>query len=244
MPFTFSHPAIILPLTLFPRKWFSLSGLIIGSLTPDFEYFIRMKIAGYYGHTIAGLFWFDLPLAILLAFIFHGIVRNSLIDNLPFILKSKFIIFKKFCWNSYFAKNWFIVIVSVLIGAASHLFWDSFTHHNGYFVENISFLEHNFYLFGKLIPVYKIAQHLSSLIGLIIVAYSMLNLTSDNKTEQSIDLKYWFCITILSAIILTIRFLVCNDLDLIGNFIVSCIASILLALILTPFVIRQISHSS
>ncbi|WP_240482010.1 DUF4184 family protein [Flavobacterium psychrophilum] len=39
MPFTFSHPAIILPLRYLPRQWFSLTGLIIGSLTPDFEYF-------------------------------------------------------------------------------------------------------------------------------------------------------------------------------------------------------------
>ncbi|WP_262496247.1 DUF4184 family protein [Flavobacterium piscis] len=39
MPFTFSHPAIILPLKYLPKNWISLTGLIIGSLTPDFEYF-------------------------------------------------------------------------------------------------------------------------------------------------------------------------------------------------------------
>ena len=39
MPFTFSYPAIVLPLTYLPRRWFSLTGLIIGSLTPDFEDF-------------------------------------------------------------------------------------------------------------------------------------------------------------------------------------------------------------
>lgn len=27
MPFTFSHPAIVLPLTFLPRQWFSLTGL-------------------------------------------------------------------------------------------------------------------------------------------------------------------------------------------------------------------------
>ncbi|WP_113654854.1 DUF4184 family protein, partial [Pedobacter namyangjuensis] len=30
MPFTFSHPAIVLPLTYLPKKWFSLTGLVIG----------------------------------------------------------------------------------------------------------------------------------------------------------------------------------------------------------------------
>jgi hypothetical protein len=30
MPFTFSHPAIVLPLTFLPRQWFSFTGLVIG----------------------------------------------------------------------------------------------------------------------------------------------------------------------------------------------------------------------
>ena len=44
MPFTFSHPAIVLPLVRKSGHWFSATGLIIGSLTPDFEYFMRMRI--------------------------------------------------------------------------------------------------------------------------------------------------------------------------------------------------------
>jgi hypothetical protein len=55
MPFTFSHPAIILPLAYLPKKWYSMTGLVIGSLVPDFEYFLRMSMAGYHSHTIAGL---------------------------------------------------------------------------------------------------------------------------------------------------------------------------------------------
>lgn len=52
MPFTFSHPSIVLPLTYLPKKWISLTGIVIGSLTPDFEYFLRMKIQSTYSHTI------------------------------------------------------------------------------------------------------------------------------------------------------------------------------------------------
>lgn len=104
MPFTFSHPAIILPLTYLPKKWFSLTGLVIGSLTPDFEYFIRMRIKSDYSHTIEGLFWFDLPLGLLIAFIFHNIVRDSLFDNLPTFLNSRISKFKQLKWNEHFKK--------------------------------------------------------------------------------------------------------------------------------------------
>ena len=104
MPFTFTHPAIVLPLTFLPRKWYSLTGLVVGSLTPDFEYFLRMRIESNYSHTLSGLFWFDLPLGILLTFIFHNIVRDNLYDNLPFIFSSRLIKFKEFNWNNYFNK--------------------------------------------------------------------------------------------------------------------------------------------
>src|ERR1700693_4633907 len=122
MPFTFSHPAIVLPLTL-KKIRLSATGLIIGSMTPDFEYFIRMRNVSKYSHTYAGLFWFDLPLALLLCFIYHTIVRNSLFDNLPIFLKERFIIYKNFQWENYFQKNWKVVCISILIGAASHIVW-------------------------------------------------------------------------------------------------------------------------
>ncbi len=138
MPFTFSHPAIILPFALFPKDKISMTGLVIGSLSPDFEYFIRMKIQSDYSHNLVGLFLFDLPMSILLAFIFHNIVRNTLYENLPKFIKSKLIRFMQFNWNQYFIKNYFAVIISILIGAVSHIFWDSFTHFEGYFVNTIS----------------------------------------------------------------------------------------------------------
>ena len=47
MPFTFSHPAIVLP---FSKKWFSLTALVTGSIIPDFEYFFKMKGHSDYGH--------------------------------------------------------------------------------------------------------------------------------------------------------------------------------------------------
>jgi hypothetical protein len=40
MPFTLAHPAIVVPLAL---QRLILSALIIGSMTPDLEYFIRLS---------------------------------------------------------------------------------------------------------------------------------------------------------------------------------------------------------
>lgn len=238
MPFTFSHPAIILPLTYLPKKWFSLTGLIIGSLTPDFEYFLRMRIKSNYSHTLDGLFWFDLPLGLFLAFIFHNIVRNSFFDNLPNFLKSRFLKFRQFNWNEHFKINWFVVIISIFIGASSHIIWDSFTHENGYFVETIPILTNNIELLGVKIPILKILQHSSTIIGGLIIAFAIYKLPKSKVDNGNINLKYWTILVSLILIIIAIRLLFGFDIKQYGNLIVISISATLISLILTPIIMR------
>lgn len=238
MPFTFSHPAIVLPLTYLPRQWFSLTGLVIGSLTPDFEYFLRMRIKSNYSHTIDGLFWFDLPLGLLLVFIFHNIVRNSLFDNLPTILKSRFSAFRQFDWNGHFQKNWLVVIISILIGAASHILWDSFTHDHGYFVMIIPTLQNSVDLFGRQIPILKILQHTSTLIGGLVIAFAIYKLPTNKTEKESINLKFWIVVIGLTLTIIAARFLTGLELKQYGNVIVTMISAGLISLIIAPFLTR------
>lgn len=239
MPFTFSHPALVLPLTYLPRKWFSLTGLVIGSLTPDFEYFLRMRIKSNYSHTLDGLFWFDLPLALLIAFVFHNLVRDKLFDNLPVFIKSRLLVFKLFNWNAYFKKNWFVVLISILIGSASHIFWDSFTHDTGIFVKAIPALQKSVNIIGTQILVLKIMQHTSTLIGGIVILFAFYKLPKNKIENQNINLKYWILFSCLSFSIVTLRILTGLDLHQYGNVIVSAISSILISLILTSFLIDK-----
>lgn len=238
MPFTFTHPAIILPLTYLPRKWFSFTGLVIGSLTPDFEYFLRMRVKSNYSHTLEGIILFDLPLGLLLAFTFHNIVRNSLFDNLPTFLKSRFSTFKQFDWNRFFCKNWLIVIISILIGTASHLFWDSFTHNHGYFVEAIPSLTNTINIFGGQIPIFKILQHSSTLIGALVIALAFYKLPQDNSVNKKINLKYWTIFAGLTLTIISIRILNGLEIKQYGNVIVTAISAGIISLILTPIETR------
>lgn len=239
MPFTFSHPAIVLPLTFLPRQWFSLTGLVIGSLTPDFEYFLRMRIQSDYSHTISGLFWFDLPLGILLAFIFHNIVRDSLFDNLPTILKSRLTKFKQFDWNNYFKKNWLVVAISVLIGAASHIFWDSFTHDHGYFVQTIPVLTNTVDIFGRQVPTLKILQHSSTLLGGLVIAFALFKIIPDKNVTGQSNIKYWGILTTLTLTIIAVRLLSGLDYKLYGQVIVTAISAGLISLTLTPWLTGQ-----
>lgn len=238
MPFTFSHPAIVLPLTFFSRKWYSFTGLVIGSIVPDFEYFLRMRIQSDYSHTFLGLFWFDLPLGIILAFVFHNLVRDSLIDNLPYSFKTRLVKYKSLRWNKYFRINWLVVITSILIGVISHLFWDSFTHDNGYFVQIMPILKETIDWNGMQISNLKILQHSSTLFGGIIILFALFKLPSDNNITTKLNIKYWIVFTFLTFAITVLRLLCGFDYSLYGHVIVSVIAAGLIALVLTPFLIR------
>ena len=240
MPFTFSHPALVLPLKFLPRQWFSMTGLIIGSLTPDFEYFIRMRIQSDYSHTIGGLFWFDLPLGIIIAFIFHDIIRDSLFDNLPIFLKSRFTPFKQFNWNQYFKSHWFIVSVSILIGAFSHIFWDGFTHEHGYFVKTIPILSQTTELFARQIPILKIIQHTSTFLGGLLIAIFILKLPKEKNIKRKINRNYWAIFIVLTIIIVAVRLITGLNYKLYGHVIVTGISAGIISLIATPYLlIRQ-----
>jgi Domain of unknown function (DUF4184) len=239
MPFTFAHPAIVLPLTYLPRKYYSTTGLVVGSMAPDFEYFIRMKILSIYSHTFEGLFIFDLPIAILISFLFHNAIKNALFDNLPNYLSSRLNHFKAFHWNHYIQKHWIIVIISILIGSISHLFWDGFTHEHGFWVKQFPFLLNTTPILNWNIVNYKLLQHSSTIIGGIVIIGAIIPLRP-TTTISKINWNYWITIFIISAMILSLRILIGSlKIAQIGNIIVTIIAALFIALILTPIVLKK-----
>lgn len=238
MPFTFSHPAAVLPLTFLPRRWFSLTGLVIGSMAPDFEYFIRMKVHSSYSHTWTGVLLFDLPLAVLLSFIFHIIVRNDLIDNLPPVFKSRLAAFLLFQWTDYFKSNVFVVLLSSIFGTITHVIWDSFTHLNGHSVEAIGGLQDTLVLVGHEVPVYKILQHTSTIVGGLSIVYALFRLPVVSLTKTQTRQGYWLSVTVTTLTVIAFRVWLGQSSNFIGNIIVTAIAGGLIGLILTPQVLR------
>ncbi len=234
MPFTFSHPAIILPFTCVWKKRFSATALIIGSIAPDFEYFIRFHNASYHSHTWAGVFWFDLPAGLILCFVFHDIVKTTLILNLPAFLRNRFVAFLDFNWKGYFLRHWFIVLYSLLLGIVSHLLWDRFTHQSYRFFNVVPGLKDS--LDPDFHPnlVYRLIQMSYSAFGLLVIAWTVWRLPVKEGFVDIRDIKaYWllfgfFAISIFGVSILATGF---EYVD----WITSPISSGLIALGITSF---------
>ena len=239
MPLTFCHPAIVLPLKKLKPNWFSMTGLIIGSMSPDLEYFSRMEILATHSHLFLGVLYFDLPIALIYCFVFHLFVRNILINHLPDFFKERFAQFLNFDWINYLKKHWIIVIVSIIIGAYSHLFWDACTHEWGYFAKLIPALQEVWFTKPIEVKGYKFLQHFSTFLGAIFIAFWIYKMPKEPILKTKFDYIFWLKIILFTTIISTLRFVFFPIEIALGNLIVVVGMSGFLSLVILGLMKKQ-----
>jgi hypothetical protein len=241
MPFTLSHVIAVLPIYKISKKYFSISGLIIGSMAPDFEFFIRYTLYAIWSHTFMGIFLFDLPISLILCFVFHSWVRDKLIIYLPSILGSKYSKYYKFSWNEYFKKHYLIVIISIFVGIFTHFAWDNLTHEPNYISPiYFDFLLTELSMANLHIPLYNILQALSSIIGLAGLLYTVYSRPSSFLAENksfSEKVKFWSRYSIFVLTIFIGRYVLgVPDEKPIGQLIVVSISSCLYGLVVLSII--------
>ena len=171
-----------------------------GAMAPDLIYFVMLTTEWrYLSHTWLGLFLFCLPAGVIFSFVFHNWFKKPFITHLPSPLDKSLAGLAKSKWTIQGSRDWFVLVVSVLIGALSHFGWDSITHPDGAIVQAYPILNESITLFGTSRKICRIIQHLSSLSGGLVLLYYLLfdkNIVSRqvvavqrNKAEK---LKYWF----------------------------------------------------
>src|SRR5512133_2984557 len=122
MPFTISHAAAALP---FRRTRLVFSAIVVGCMAPDFEYFLHARIISRVSHTLAGAFEFSLPAALVVLSLFFWVMERPLLVLMPSSIQRR-VVLKPFTLLPW--KRFFLIIASLMVGIASHLIWDSFTH--------------------------------------------------------------------------------------------------------------------
>jgi hypothetical protein len=189
MPFTPAHTAIVLPFLRINPERVSATALVIGSVAPDFEYFLKMSVNGQHSHTFLGIFYFDIPVTIGLAFLFHEVVKKNLISNLPAFFQYRFQLLLQLDFKEHFKRYYWVVIISAGIGSFSHIFWDAFTHNDGFFAQRITLYKHMVVPFdGVRYPLFYGLQHISTYVGLtIVMTYIFLLKPDKNTVMQSLN---------------------------------------------------------
>lgn len=118
MPLTYAHPALILPFVgrVPSRGW--VSGLVAGSMAPDFARLVP-GVGREFSHSVQGMFLVDFPLAIMLA-VLASLVLIPRAARLPGLASLARPAQDRIGWG------W--LALASLIGCITHLGWDYFTH--------------------------------------------------------------------------------------------------------------------
>lgn len=241
MPFTFSHPAVILPFCKAKKIPVSVTGLVIGSIVPDLEFLFLLRESDYVGHLWPGIILFNIPVAILAAFLFHYLIRNSLILHLPKFFQQRFTGFLSFNWPAYFKKHYLSFIVCVLLGVASHVFIDAFTHQDGFMAKPAVFFQSRIDLVFAALPVYFFLQLLTSLLGALYILWYVVKMPKEKSPQYTCrPFQYWLLFLIAVPCVLLVRFTITKNYSTTDDIIIAATGSLLYALLFTSlFSYRQ-----
>lgn len=169
MPFTLSHPAAAVPLARPLRL--PMSALWVGSLSPDFIYFLQLRAEGEFGHSLGGLFYFCLPLSFAVLWLWHRVMKRPAAALLPAwaARRAAAAAAAPFAFGP--GPRLRRVLAAILVGALTHDVWDAFTHTDGWVAEHWPLLQHQ-----VLLPVVgkwrlcQLLQLLSTVVGAVLLA--------------------------------------------------------------------------
>ncbi len=161
MPLTPSHAAAAWPLAaLLPAL--PLSALVVGTIVPDLEYLLILSPRRWISHSPTGLFVFCLPLGLATWWAWEARVRRALLARLPAPWAGALA-----AARAPDARGALLAALGVLLGAASHIAWDSFTHKHDWGVQTFPWLAQPVPLLGR--PLHNVLQHGSTLAGGLVV---------------------------------------------------------------------------
>ncbi|MGI8891563.1 MAG: DUF4184 family protein [Chthoniobacterales bacterium] len=197
MPWTLSHPAAVLPLHRLAPVRLDLAALVVGSMTPDAGYYINRFDLADFAHTLTGSVLACLPTGLIILVVFYLFARpvcyalpsphrEALLPRCPDFPRHP--------------RSWIMILISLLVGAWTHNFWDAFTHEHGWFVTRIPWLQEQAFRVGSTsVGVFLLLQELSTIVGfvVIVIAYwSWLRRhrpASSSQTEGNLKrYLFWF----------------------------------------------------
>jgi hypothetical protein len=167
MPYSMAHPAAAVPLT---RLGLPLSPLVVGSVGPDIWTLLGPAMHNF-GHTFLGIFLFCVPFGVFSLWCFHRVLKPMFLDLLPADQRQRFTsVAPRFSFGP--KRRFCLITSSLVLGALTHIIWDSFTHSYGWPVHQLAILRAGIPLASAgPIPVYKVLHHASTLVGMTLLVY-------------------------------------------------------------------------
>ncbi|GAB3876296.1 DUF4184 family protein [Terrabacter terrigena] len=170
MPFTPSHAIVAVPLQ---RLGLPFAAVAAGAMTPDVAVFLPGVVDYGTTHSLRGVLTVDAALAVVLVLVWWVWLRGPVVDVAPAALRHRVDVRGQQPRGS--LRWWALVVAGALLGAATHVGWDAFTHPGAWGPEHLPVLRTQV---GPL-SLTKWLQYASGVLGLAgLLAWSWRQLRS------------------------------------------------------------------
>lgn len=175
MPFTGSHPAAVLPLMRWTRGRVALvpAALVIGSMAPDLPYYMPSPFGSGTTHgLVTGVLGADLALGFVVLAVWEALLAPAGVLLAPAAVRRRLPAdagsgLRRFVRRP---RALLMTLVSLAVGAATHVVWDAFTHDGLWGAEHVGWLaaQHGRYTGAQW------AQVGCSALGLVVISVRLL----------------------------------------------------------------------
>jgi hypothetical protein len=182
VPFTASHVAAVVPMARSPLV---ASALVIGSMSPDVPYYLPVIVSSEVTHSPVGVVSTDVLLGLAVFMVWHGFLVRPALDCAPAALRgripSQAVLGLRARLSS--LSRLLLVLLSVSVGAATHVAWDSFTHTGGWGTTHVAWLAER----QGLLTGYAWAQYGSGAFGALVIAWWLARWWRSTPATSSIS---------------------------------------------------------
>ncbi|MDQ1812871.1 DUF4184 family protein, partial [Massilia sp. CCM 9210] len=135
---------------------------------PDFVYFFSFGVSGPFCHSVPGILGYCVPAGALVFIVYYALLRQAFLAWLPRAISARMTWHVPMPFQGARAAG--VALLSLAIGASTHIAWDAFTHPGTLPVNYFGLARTLVSIAGHDIPVYKVLQHMSSLVGFLVIA--------------------------------------------------------------------------
>lgn len=211
-------------------------------MAPDFEYFVRGEQAGSgFGHTWLGVLAWGLPMTLLLAALYHGVVKWPLLVALP--ARATPLLARP--WPVRGIAGGVSCTIAALAGNATHVVWDGATHAKGMIVRRVPSLTaiEDVPVLGTM-TIHRILQHASTVVGLtavvLVIAWQLWRTAPPAFDVPRARARWTFAACIAVGVtVLAGRVLVWGRAHDIGNVVVGAISGLLAGVVVGSLLVRR-----
>lgn len=183
MPFTPVHALAVAPLARFRKVL--LEAAVLGSLASDVPLFTAAAPHYTLTHSPRLGVLYTLPYGIL-AFLWLRWARGPLISLLPASARTRLTVFARTDLPAT-PLSWLGWLLAFVVGLYTHIVWDSFTHLQGFGVQQIAILQRAWLQVGlRTLYGYQVLQHGFGLVGVPILAWVVWRWYRDLRPSTSV----------------------------------------------------------